>query len=115
MVFRVSKTTPFRSSRRRRSALHRIRLILLLLVLLTCATVWFRTGRDDPRRYDRYRAEIAAASVRHNVDPHLIKAVIMQESDFDSDARGAAGEIGLMQITSGAALDWSRVHRRGAV
>lgn len=50
---------------------------------------------------------IVEASDRYEVDPLLVKAVIWKESDFNKQARGAAGEVGLMQILELAALDWA--------
>ncbi len=37
----------------------------------------------------------------------MIRAVIWQESRFDPDARGRAGELGLMQIREAAAREWA--------
>ncbi|MDI3316726.1 MAG: lytic transglycosylase domain-containing protein [Bacillota bacterium] len=45
---------------------------------------------------------------RHQLDPWLIYAVIRHESGFNPEARGAAGEIGLMQILPSTAR-W--IHR----
>lgn len=63
---------------------------------------WFllRPGRQ-------FEAEILTASRRHRVDPALIKAVIWQESRFNPVAVGAAGEVGLMQVTDPAAQEWA--------
>jgi soluble lytic murein transglycosylase len=59
----------------------------------------------DETRYDEI---IWGAAGRHNISPHLVKAVIKQESDFVAHCVGAAGERGLMQITPGAVKDWER-------
>lgn len=40
---------------------------------------------------------------RHSVDPHLVWAVIRQESRYDATAVSPAGALGLMQVTPGAA------------
>jgi len=53
----------------------------------------------------RYRAEIAQAAGRHNVDPYLVAAVVKAESGFDSRARSDAGALGLMQLMP-ATADW---------
>lgn len=45
-----------------------------------------------------YEELIRAASVRHNVDADLIRAVIKAESDFRSNARSHKGAVGLMQL-----------------
>ena len=60
----------------------------------------------------RYDAIIWETANRHDVDPYLIKAVIRQESRFNPNVRGKAGEVGLMQITEGAVADWMRVNKR---
>ena len=59
-----------------------------------------------------YDSLIKEAADRHGIDPLLVKAVIRQESNFDADAKGDAGEVGLMQITRAAARDWERVNDR---
>jgi len=58
-------------------------------------------------RNHHYDADIRAAARRYGVDPDLVRAVVWQESRFNSQARGAAGELGLMQIRDLAAEDWA--------
>jgi len=58
-------------------------------------------------RAHRFDGAIAQASNRYQVSPALIKAVIWRESNFNPDARGRAGELGLMQIRETAALEWA--------
>ena len=41
------------------------------------------------------------------MDFYLVKALVYEESWFRADIRGAAGELGLMQVTMGAAADFS--------
>lgn len=58
---------------------------------------------------------IVEAARRNGIDSLLLKSVIRQESGFDPDARGNAGEVGLMQImpgANGAAQDWADAHRQ---
>ena len=45
-----------------------------------------------------YRASIAAAAVKQNLDPALVHAVVAAESNYRADAVSPAGAIGLMQI-----------------
>jgi soluble lytic murein transglycosylase len=54
-----------------------------------------------------YDLIIGRAAKRHSLDPLLVKAVIWRESGFNPDARGSAGEAGLMQIRNCAASDWA--------
>jgi len=55
-----------------------------------------QTGDDFLRR--AIEAEIDAASIRHNMDPSLIRAVIRVESNYRHDAVSHAGAMGLMQL-----------------
>lgn len=61
-----------------------------------------RHGRE--RKYDGMIREVARL---HGLPPALVKAVIWRESAFESGARGGAGELGLMQVTEGAAQEWA--------
>jgi len=54
---------------------------------------------------------IRAAAARYGVDGALVKAVVWRESWFDPNARGKAGEIGLMQIREPAAREWAEAER----
>lgn len=76
---------------------------LLLLLVLPLAVYWgFIYWREH-----RFDGAIAAAARRYQMDPALIKAVIWQESRFNPNARGTAGELGLMQVREIAALEWA--------
>ena len=59
----------------------------------------------------RYDKHIKAAAKKYDLDPALIKAVIWQESNFKPWVRGKAGEIGLMQVTEDAALEWAEAEK----
>lgn len=50
---------------------------------------------SDPARYERH---IISASYRYDIDPHLIRAVIRAESDFNRYAVSKKGARGLMQL-----------------
>lgn len=52
-------------------------------------------------------ALIQTAAERYGVDAALVKAIVWRESGFNPNARGRAGEIGLMQITDAAAQEWA--------
>jgi peptidoglycan lytic transglycosylase len=54
---------------------------------------------------------IQTAAQRYSVEPALIKAVVWRESKFHAQARGLAGEIGLMQLREEAAQEWADAER----
>ena len=56
----------------------------------------------DSNAYDQH---IKIVSLRYGVDPHLIKAMIRTESDFDCNAISSHGAQGLMQLMPGTARD----------
>ncbi|MBR3328452.1 MAG: lytic transglycosylase domain-containing protein [Atopobiaceae bacterium] len=45
-----------------------------------------------------YAERIDDAAARHNVDPHLVAAVIKCESGWNENAQSRAGAVGLMQV-----------------
>ena len=60
------------------------------------------------RRIHRYDTLIVQASRACNVDPRLVSSVIWRESRFKPYVVGEKGEIGLMQITMPAAMEWAK-------
>jgi len=71
---------------------------------------WHYHWRDH-----RFDPVILAAATRYEVEPSLVKAVVWQESRFDPEARGRAGETGLMQVRELAALEWTDSEGMGAL
>src|SRR5438270_10418457 len=62
-------------------------------------------------REREYEDQIVAAAKHYKVDPLLVKAVIWQESRFDRNAKGRAGEIGLMQVMELTGEEWAEAER----
>lgn len=58
-----------------------------------------------------YRALIEKTAGDYKIDSHLLYALIWRESRFDPDRIGQAGELGLMQITPGAAHDFRKTKK----
>ncbi len=85
-------------------------LFLLGLLAGACGTVWWQV--EEERRTHAYDRVIREAAQRHGVPPSLVKAIIRRESKFRPWVVGRVGEVGLMQITAGAVLDWERQTRR---
>jgi peptidoglycan lytic transglycosylase len=79
--------------------------VLAACLVLDGLLLYFYWHQKRERQYD---AVIVAASQRYRVAPALVKAVVWRESAFDGRARGRAGEIGLMQITEPAAMEWAQ-------
>lgn len=77
--------------------------VLAGIILLDLVGVFLWKKKNEVR----FDEQIRSAAERYQIDPALIKAVIWQESRFDPDARGKAGEIGLMQVMEEAALEWA--------
>jgi soluble lytic murein transglycosylase len=81
--------------------MHRRRFLFLLVLAL--GLYWgFLYWREH-----RFDAVIAAAATRYQMDPALVKAVVWQESRFNPNDRGRAGELGLMQVRETAAWEWA--------
>jgi soluble lytic murein transglycosylase len=73
--------------------------IVLLISVSALGSLHYYIGR-----YDHI---IGQAAARNGVDFYLVKALIFEESWFRPQVRGAAGELGLMQITMAAASDYA--------
>jgi soluble lytic murein transglycosylase len=80
---------------------------LVLVLALGVIACWGWNYRRE-RRFDSL---ISSAAGRYQIDPALVKAVVWRESRFDPDARGRAGELGLMQIRADAAEEWAVAER----
>jgi soluble lytic murein transglycosylase len=80
--------------------------LALLLVNGAFFAWWLLLEREH--RFDK---QILAAGQKYGLNPALIKAVIWKESRFDHEARGSAGELGLMQIREPAAMEWAKAEK----
>lgn len=78
--------------------------LLLALAAAAGAGGWWWITARLAHRYDPL---IRAVAAPHGVDPALVKAVVWRESRFHAHARGAAGELGLMQVSDAAAQEWA--------
>jgi soluble lytic murein transglycosylase-like protein len=58
----------------------------------------FRVLSEHPEVTDRYDEIILDSSLRHGMDPRLIKAIIAAESEFSTEALSPHGARGLMQV-----------------
>jgi soluble lytic murein transglycosylase len=86
------------------------------MLLLIGAVVYVFTKRDELRGAflddGKYDTEIVRTARKYGVDSRLVKALIFRESRFNPNARGKAGEVGLMQIIPGSAVeDWARYNK----
>jgi soluble lytic murein transglycosylase len=76
-------------------------ILCALLIGLFSGALWLH------HHTSAYDHEINQAAARNNLDFFLVKAVVYEESWFRPDIRGAAGEVGLMQVTMAAASDFT--------
>ncbi|MCX7818398.1 MAG: lytic transglycosylase domain-containing protein [Kiritimatiellae bacterium] len=76
------------------------------------ATVVLSTGIYWYWRIHRFDELLRNVAREYGADPNLLRAVIWRESRFNPMAIGRRGEIGLMQITPGAAADWAAAEGR---
>jgi soluble lytic murein transglycosylase len=79
--------------------------LVLLFIIFVIAILYVIFYYKQIHAYDKI---IYNAASTYAIDPHLIRAIIWQESAFKATRVGRAGEIGLMQITEGAACDWAK-------
>ncbi len=100
------------SKKQKRSSGKKKFILAFFLVVFGLLAFYYSSYIDDTR----YDALIEKSSRKYNVDSRLVKALIYRESKFYARARGAHGEIGLMQIMPrGAAIDWARHYKVDAL
>ena len=76
------------------------------LVAIPLGRMWIHMQQN------RFDPLILNAAGENGCDPALIKAVVWRESKFDPQARGKAGELGLMQIMPEVAKDWAQTYEK---
>ncbi len=86
--------------------------VAMLVVLVLVASIIFFISYRRQQLEKRFAPYIEQAAIRNNVDPDLIRAIIMQESKYRESARGQKKEMGLMQITPLVVKDWEISHHR---
>jgi soluble lytic murein transglycosylase len=82
--------------------------VILGLLLIAGLFEWWH----ERRKQQRFDLQIQRVARQYGVDPFLVKAVVWRESRFDPNARGRAGELGLMQIGALAAKEWAQAETR---
>ncbi len=84
----------------------------LLLLALSLAVVLTAIGSGYVYwRVTRFDSLILLTARQYRVDASLVKAIVHEESWFDPNSRGENGEIGLMQISPGAAREYVNYRR----
>lgn len=79
----------------------RLRLVVVLVLLAAGAGAGYRYYW-----LHRYDALIQRAAPTYRLDPRLVRAVVYQESYFNTHASSRAGARGLMQVTEPVVAEW---------
>ena len=80
------------------------RLTTLALFALVLAGLGLYVVNEKPQLYERVRYPLRYEQIvkgharNYDLEPHLVAAVIYQESKFDADAVSSSGAVGLMQL-----------------
>jgi soluble lytic murein transglycosylase len=85
--------------------------IIILSILLIAGYVYiYNAFFHSDARFDSIIADV---SKHYALDPMLVKAVVWQESNFNPNAVGSKGEIGLMQLMmKSSVVDWENYNKR---
>ena len=81
-----------------------MRLASLSLILVALAGFAAYVFETQPEWYERlryplrYEQIVVGHAENYDLEPHLLAAVIYQESKFDADAVSSSGAVGLMQL-----------------
>jgi soluble lytic murein transglycosylase len=83
-------------------------IVVFLLIVVAPIYIWIYYQTDNSAKFNKL---IFQKSKKYSLDPNLVKAVIWRESDFNVNAVGLKGEIGLMQLMPKAAVkDWENYY-----
>ncbi len=82
---------------------------VIIFILIVGVYIYNPFARSDTR----FDGIITDTSKHYALDPMLVKAVIWRESNFDPNAIGSKGEIGLMQLMINSSVkDWTNYTKR---
>jgi soluble lytic murein transglycosylase len=77
--------------------------LVIITVIAICGAYFFRNYWEH-----RYDEMITRQARVYRLDERLVWSLIYEETWFRDDARGEAGEIGLMQVTPLVAREWAK-------
>jgi soluble lytic murein transglycosylase len=83
---------------------------ILWLIATVAATVALHHAYVVLVKYHAFDELIRQSAAAHGLDPELVSAVIWRESRFDPFEVGRNGEIGLMQVTRTAGMEWAKAN-----
>ena len=90
--------------RRRDARAHRVKLATIGVLGAIVAAFALYVLETEPRWYERmrypleYEEIVVGHAENYDLEPHLLAAVIYQESKFKADAVSSSGAVGLMQL-----------------
>jgi soluble lytic murein transglycosylase len=84
-------------------ALKRLSLVLIILIALCAAGLYF----FNQYWIHRFDSLIARQAAVYRLDPDLVWSVIYEETYFRPWKKGEAGEVGLMQVTPAVGREWA--------
>lgn len=73
-------------------------LIVVALFMMAAVSMFYVSGWSIPAIGRRFALLFQQSEYTHGVPQHLLARMAQQESNYDPDARSAAGALGIMQI-----------------
>ena len=80
-------------------------LVLGVVLFLAVVNAFLILRAPNEHKYDPHIANVVR---QYPIDPHIVRAVIWRESNFDPTVLGKAQERGLMQVTPTAGKEWAK-------